>query len=689
MVVVPLDPDATMTSPRYPSRFVAASFAVAIATIASPDQQLVGAQGVDRLRITPVTRTIAVGDSLQLAVQVLDSRGNVLPGAIVRFNAQGGRFQGAVDSLGWVRAGAPGTVPVAVSAMVPGGRPLVEKVEVRITPGPATRVVVTPSVSKMLVGQRLRLSATALSVAGDARDDAIMWATSNAGVARVADGVVTAVAPGTTSITARSGAAPGTLATIAVQVIPSAGVTASITPDRARARQGDVVRFALTVKDARGQTITGLTPAWSFSPGQGTIDEDGAFVGNVPGTYVVTASLGAQTLDATVTLGARDVRRTSTVVGRLPRNAFYTSEVWAHPDGKHVYLGTTLGGDRIYAIDVSNPANPVITDSIVANSRSMNDLMTTEDGKWMVFTREGAADRKNGIVIASTADPAHPKAVSEFTDGVTAGVHSAFVNTQPKFGTFVYLTNSGTGSLNIIDINDPLKPKRVAEWRTKETRAGRALHDIDVKDGIAYVSYWSDGLVILDVGNGMKGGSPSNPKLISNYRYNAEALYPGATADYGPGFISGTHTAWRHKNYVYIADEVFPPFAPTGTWDVSSIRAYGRLQVIDVRDIEHPKSVAWYEPEYGGVHNVWAAGDTLYMGAYNGGFHAFDISGELRGDLKAQGRTIVEMLPADTVGVVPNKTMTWGVVVKDGLAYVNDMVTGLWIVRIDPRRVVP
>jgi hypothetical protein len=29
------------------------------------------------------------------------------------------------------------------------------------------------------------------------------------------------------------------------------------------------------------------------------------------------------------------------------------------------------------------------------------------------------------------------------------------------------------------------------------------------------------------------------------------------------------------------------------------------------------------------------------------------------------------------------------VVVKNGMAYVNDMVTGLWIVRIDPRRVVP
>ena len=42
------------------------------------------------------------------------------------------------------------------------------------------------------------------------------------------------------------------------------------------------------------------------------------------------------------TLAARDVRRTASVVGRLPRSAFYTSEVWVHPDGNHAYLGTTF-----------------------------------------------------------------------------------------------------------------------------------------------------------------------------------------------------------------------------------------------------------------------------------------------------------------------------------------------------------
>ena len=115
----------------------------------------------------------------------------------------------------------------------------------------------------------------------------------------------------------------------------------------------------------------------------------------------------------------------------------------------------------MYAIDISDPANPVVTDSMVANTRRVNDIMTTPDGKYLVHTREGAADRKNGIVIASLEDPAHPKVIAEFTEGVTGGVHSAFVYKQEKYGTHVYLTNNGTGALHVIDINDPYKPREV------------------------------------------------------------------------------------------------------------------------------------------------------------------------------------------------------------------------------------
>ena len=94
--------------------------------------------------------------------------------------------------------------------------------------------------------------------------------------------------------------------------------------------------------------------------------------------------------------------------------------------------------------------------------------------------------------------------------------------------------------------------------------------------------------------------------------------------------------------------------------------------------------MAFYEPEYGGVHNVWVAGDTLYMGAYNAGFRTFDISGELLGDLRAQQREMVHVNTADMDGRRggANTAMTWGVVVRDGLAYVNDMNNGLWVIRM-------
>ena len=87
---------------------------------------------------------------------------------------------------------------------------------------------------------------------------------------------------------------------------------------------------------------------------------------------------------------------------------------------------------------------------------------------------------------------------------------------------------------------------------------------------------------------------------------------------------------------------------------------YGTLQVIDVSDIEHPRSVAWYTPENGGVHNVWQVADTLYMGAYDAGFQVFDISGELKGDLRAQRREIASLNTADMGGYVQNAAVHLG-----------------------------
>ena len=645
------------------------------------------AQGsAPRLVVTPATPRMVAKDTLRLAASVVDENGKPIPGIRVRFFA-GGSFEARVDSTGLVTSGAVGTFPVTVSAIVPGARPLTKRVDVVMVPGPAARVVVTPQPTRLLAGQRLQLSAIARSADGDSATDRVTWKSSAPGVVRVSEsGLLTAVAAGRARVTAAAGSAERAME---LAVISGAGASVTVTPSSTSARQGDVLRFAVQVKDAAGKTIEGLTPNWTFAPGRGEIGADGAFVGSEPGTYLVSANFGRVSGDASVSLTERNVRRKATVVGSVLRTAFVTSEVWVHPNGKVAYLGTHAGGDRFYVIDISNPAKPVIADSVMENFRVVNDIMTDEKGEVMVFTREGADNRKNGIVVATLEDPLHPKKVADFTDGVTSGVHSAFIYTDPKHGRHAYITNDATGAVHVINIDDPTKPRQVSSWKTPRpgnSDAGRSLHDVDVQDGLLYGSWWNDGLIILDVGNGMRGGTPSNPVLVSQYKYDLDAIYRSRVeTEAGAGYIRGTHTAWRHKNYVFIADEVFDPVEVQAALGGRVGRAYGRLQVIDVTDITKPKSVASYEPEFGGVHNVWVEGDTLYMGAYNSGFHAFDVSGELRGNLQDQGREITHFQPQSPGGKIPNATMTWGVVVKNNLAFINDMNSGLWIVRLEPK----
>ena len=640
---------------------------------------------IARLVVTPDKPTMIARDSLRFTAVALDAAGQPVPNATINFFGAGGRFEGRVDSTGMLRSGSTGFFNVRVVASVAGTRPVIQTITVPMLPGPVAKVTVAPAVTRLVAGQRMRYTAQSFSAADDRRDDPIRWRSTAPAVLRVTpEGFVTAVGAGRATLIASVGSVEHRLA---IQVVPNTIATMTLTPGTVSAKTGDVIQFQVNALDRAGRRIEGLTPQWSMSGGQGEITPDGAFVGYAATEYTVVASFGNRTAEAIVTLAPRDVRRQVTMVGRLPRTRFTTEEVWVHPNGRVAYLGSGSGGDVMYAIDISDPAHPVVTDSVQSNTRRVNDVMTTPDGKTLVFTREGASDRKNGIVICDLADPLHPKVISEFTDGVPGGVHSAFIYRDARYGTNIFLTNDGTGALHVVNIDDPAHPRQLATWQTARPDAGRTLHDVDVQDGLAYLSYWNDGLVVLDVGNGIKGGTPSNPQLVMQYKYDLNALYRDVERSAGPGFIRGTHTAWRHGKYVFIADEVFPngPTLKNGR-DNSAGRAYGRLQVIDVSDWNDPRSVAWYEPEFGGVHNVWVAGDTLYMGAYNAGFRAFDISGELRGDLRAQGREMAHVNTADMEGNTKNAAMTWGVVVSNDLAFVNDDNNGLWIIRMEPRQ---
>src|SRR6185437_2466956 len=251
-----------------------------------------------RLEVTPARLELAAGDSLQLSARALDASGRPIPDATIFFRHEG-LAAAQVDSTGMVRAGGVGDVLILVTALVPGSKPILQHVVVKGLPGPAKRIEIGSHPARLVPGQRVPLTAVVRSAEGDLRPDTVRWTSSASGTARVArGGLLEARGPGKATLTAAVG---GVRATTVVEVAAAAPASLAIEPAEARARQGDVVRFHVVAKDAGGKPIAGVTPAWSFGPGQGAIDADGSFVAYQPGSYSVTATLGGRSASAPVT----------------------------------------------------------------------------------------------------------------------------------------------------------------------------------------------------------------------------------------------------------------------------------------------------------------------------------------------------------------------------------------------------
>ena len=619
---------------------------------------------VATVEVTPSQKEADVGQTVKLTVVAKDAAGNVVKQLPSTYFA--GPFDAAVaDDNGVIKLVAPGEV---IAGAIVGGKTGTTTIRVR-TVG-VKSIDVGSLKYPLIVGSVIQLEATTRTAGGDPRRGVpVTWSSDKPAIAKVdAAGVVTAIAPGRATISATSGEAKNTTTvTVAATTLRSIKVEPALT----NTRTGDVVSLK-----ALGTPNDAFTPRWTVSGTGATVYPDGAFVAEQAGTYVVTATAGNVSATSSIIVSPRNAERQLQIVGRAMLKDVEGAEVWLI--GNYAYYSTIA--DRFFVYDISDPAHPKLTDTVTVDARIINDISTTADGKILVISREGASSRKNGIAFYDTSDPAHPKLISEYTTTVTGGVHSAFVD-----GHYVYLTDDATGSMRVIDFADVKNPKEVARWQTEpqhatfirtkeaETTAGRYLHDLQVKDGLAYLAYWHDGLVILDVGAGIKGGSPENPKLVSQLRFNHYELY-------GDGWLAGTHSVFRYKNYVFVGDEVFPSI-----FDLKSrlrVPVRGTTHVIDVSDINNPRKVAEYEVPEGGAHNMWVENDVMYMGYYSGGARVLDVSGELRGDLYRQGREIGRLFTADPGSYRPNLPFAWGAQPHKGLIYFNDINSGLWVVKV-------
>lgn len=643
------------------------------ATLAIFGLLLVSSSFAQSIEVEPAEPTLEVGETQQLTGYYVDAEGERQRDTTVAFLTRN-RDALAVTRSGEVTASEPGTHDVI--ALRPGSEGqdrIDERVTVTVTQAAVRDVAFVDAPSQVYAGTQVPLEVEARTDAGQVRDDvSASLESSDPSVAEV-DRLHRLVGdtPGTVTLTAR---AEGQEATATVEVVENPVSSLDLTGGADSARTGDVLDFEAVPQGDDGEAVDDAPIQYAVqtdhmedrAPGAGAeIGADGRFVAEEAGQYTVVATSGPHTATHTVSVAPRDLQGEIEVVGHGRVSDVHTSDLWvweAPADGRDYAITGTWGGDgEAYFWDVTDPADITPVDTVTVDARTVNDVKVSDDGRTCIMSREGASDRKNGIVILDCADPTDVSIVTEFTEQLTGGVHNLFI-----YEDHVYALSNGR-RYEVLNIEDRANPEIVGEFELETP--GHAIHDVWVDDGIAYSSNWDDGVVMVDVGNGVAGGSPSNPVEMGRHSHPngwTHAAFPYDDSDTG-------------KNWVIAGDEAFPNGLNT---EKEPTLPAGWLHFVDVSDPDNPSEEARYQVPEAGSHNFWVDGDTLYVAYYNAGLRVVDLSGDLKGNLYKQGREITHFKPFDPEGRIPNAPMAWGPQPYKGHIFFSDWNSGLWAVEL-------
>lgn len=249
---------------------------------------------VDRVVVAPTNLTVARGATGALGAELRDAANHLIDDRAATWSTSDATVA-TVSSAGVVQAVAIGNATITATSE---GKTATAAVRVI---SPVSRVDVAPTTLAFAsFGETQTVTATIVPVTGaSVAGIATTFTSSNATVATVdANGVVTARANGTATITAAADGISGTSAVTVRQVATSI----SVSPPSARVSAlGDSRTFSATATDARGNAVVPIT--WTSSnPAVATVDASGVATGRSNGTVTITATAGDKTATASFTV---------------------------------------------------------------------------------------------------------------------------------------------------------------------------------------------------------------------------------------------------------------------------------------------------------------------------------------------------------------------------------------------------
>ncbi len=353
------------------------------------------------------------------------------------------------------------------------------------------------------------------------------------------------------------------------------------------------------------------------------------------------------------------------------------SDLGGYGDAMHVQLKDGyafvghMGEAGTSIVDVRDPSDPRVVARIPAAPNTHAHKVQIQ-GDVMLTNREliprHSPPHERGLAIHDVSDPVRPRRIGWWSCG-GLGVHRM----TWWEGRYAYVT-AGDDQVEkqflvILDLSDPSRPREVGRWWFPGQRHGEErawddswwvkLHHAIVRDGIAYCSYWDQGIVLLDVRD------PSAPSLISHLQLGHDVQRATHTVCPLPGRDIAVTTEER---------------IPAGCVGVAP-----NMRLVDFSNPSNPSVITTFPVPEGkfcdaggrfGPHNVHEPkpgslvdGTTVYATYFNAGLRVYDVSDA------AAPVEIAHYIPDPPVGQ-PAVQFNDILVAPDGLIYVTDRLAG-------------